>query len=156
MVKKLECRLSQKDIKALTQNEFRFIMARAFVTGNGKVLSNIIWKSISLAPIMEISWQTGYALNWTSSMPGESETIDVGGNWQPARPSEVWDLDQYGYWAPSSSPPKQGCLTVGTNKFKGPKDNGIHIVIGMPKDDGDFTPVSTTHLYAGWKNSNRS
>ncbi|KAK7413990.1 hypothetical protein QQX98_007173 [Neonectria punicea] len=134
----------------LRRNGFVFRIAFTFTSSTGAIVTNVVWKSLPLQPRMEINWQDGFALNWTSTYPQDpSDPIHLNGTWQSCRASEVFDLDADGYWVPSASIAKDGYMTVGKNSYKNPNGAGIYIVVGVQakgKDDFEAVFVDTLQL----------
>ena len=136
--KTIEFYESPEDLSRLGPDKFRLHVAHA-VLSRGKPLFNMDWKSFDLSPKTLVTWQSDYALNWTTELPSHpSDPITLYGSWQPCQLGEAFDMDPMGQWLRSKATALPGRLMVGLNQYKGPK---IFIIIGL-KDEYDITPVS--------------
>lgn len=148
IVKTIEIYESPADLESLGQGGFKLCLAHTFLAKRDPV-SNLTWKSLSLAPTTPITWQASYALNWTEELPSSnSDPISPSGFWQPCKKGEAYDLGTTGLWSQSAETPVPGKLMVGVNRFKGEMSKGIFIVIGLKgKEEGKFDPVCETKFY---------
>ncbi|KAK0543486.1 hypothetical protein OC845_006105 [Tilletia horrida] len=107
-------------------------VAKRVVGANGQTASNVVWKSLALAPNMSVSWDVKYALNWTADVLTQGASVSIGGNWKPCDKGQVYDLDNGGRWQPSSAPADPDFLNVGKVGYQYPGVlTGIHILVGV-------------------------
>lgn len=70
---------SERDLRSLRQSHFELHFAQAVAGGSDDF--TVIWRSLGLAPNMQISWTPKYALNWTAEIPAPGIKVRVGGIW---------------------------------------------------------------------------
>ena len=141
---------AQYDQNLLKKSGYNFQIAKSVARSSGGQPSyNVVWKSKSIAPITNISWDVEYALNWRADVPAAGASVDVGGFWQRCEKGEVYDLNSDGYWAKSSEAKVPGFLKVGKVNYKYGDTPGIHIVVGIRNASNDYDPiyVDQTELY---------
>lgn len=140
---------SPYDLRKLGDNGFDFCIAKSVIDSTGKLTFNMVWQSKALGPIIDVSWTTQYALNWTVDVPTGGARVKEGGFWHPCNPGDVFDLDKTGLFHPSTVPAKAGFLKLGNNGYQYPGKSGIHVIVGVKNLAGKYDAVSLSKWVAG-------
>lgn len=138
---------SAVDLTALSNNQFRFCIAKSVIDSTGNLSYNMVWQSHGLAPRINIEWEVKYCLNWTLNVPSPNAKVTVGGTWQDCAKGEMYDLDSIGSWVPASGTrqAKPDYMNVGVNNYAYSGARGIHIIVGVRTPDGNVSPVSPSY-----------
>ncbi|KAK0544177.1 hypothetical protein OC845_005735 [Tilletia horrida] len=132
---------AQHDLHFLAGYGYNACLARP-VLGPSGVKTNTIWRSLSLSPVMDVSWKGQYALNWSASVPQPGGAIEQQGKWQPCSLGDSYDINEVGLWEKSATGGDPAFLNVGNVKYRYPGRPGIHMVVGVLNDfSGRYDPI---------------
>jgi hypothetical protein len=82
-------------------------------------------------------------------IPEPGVTVTLGGNWKQCDSGQVLDLDPTGQWSQSTATPIKDYLCIGTNNYKVPDQNGIHIIVGVQSAPGKFDTIYVNKTQLG-------
>lgn len=130
---------SPADLKLLVSNNFSIQLAKTVVSG-GNSTTNVVFKSKTLAPGMNIEWTDTYGLNWTTGMPSAGAKVEFNGNWQACTLGDSYTLNDEGLWVAAQNDPnfKQNALNVASNDYA----QAVNIIVGVQSQSGNWEPVS--------------
>lgn len=131
---------NHEDFDLLYSNNYILQLAKSVLGSGAHPTFNIIFKSIPLAPNMNISWRTQYALNWTTTIPSQGNQLTVMGPWQPCDLGQSFDLGIDGSWTSNQGNPHVDpkSLNIGRNGFS----TAVNVVIGVQNPEANgYTPV---------------
>ncbi|KAG8412774.1 hypothetical protein J3458_013213 [Metarhizium acridum] len=121
------------DLAFLSKNHYNLQVAKAVSAPGGKPVFNVVYKSTSLAPNMEVSWTPEYGLNWTTQMADPGAKVIYTGNWQACKLGESYNLTSVGEWVINNNDPNKDAnsVNVGSNGYP----QAVNIVVGIWNQD---------------------
>ncbi|EFY88804.1 hypothetical protein MAC_05239 [Metarhizium acridum CQMa 102] len=121
------------DLAFLSKNHYNLQVAKAVSAPGGKPMFNVVYKSTSLAPNMEVSWTPEYGLNWTTQMADPGAKVIYTGNWQACKLGESYNLTNVGEWVINNKDPNKDAnsVNVGSNGYP----QAVNIVVGIWNQD---------------------